>query len=96
LLDATACCEDPRSKLRPYVCRMLILLLYAPGLRIGEALSLGLTDVDLTAGVLTIRERPAPELRWCATQRKMSSAGCVPAPACSAMTEVVTSRDFMI
>jgi integrase/recombinase XerD len=35
---------------------MLILLLYAAGLRIGEVLSLRLTDVDLTAGVLTIRE----------------------------------------
>ena len=56
LLDATACCENPRSKLQPYTCRMLILLLYAAGLRISEALSLRLTNVDLTAGVLTIRE----------------------------------------
>jgi integrase/recombinase XerD len=56
LLDATACCENPRSKLRPYTYRMLVLLLYAAGLRISEALSLRLTDVDLSAGVLTIRE----------------------------------------
>jgi site-specific recombinase XerD len=35
---------------------MLILLLYAAGLRISEALSLRLTDVDLTVGVLTILE----------------------------------------
>jgi site-specific recombinase XerD len=56
LLDATACCENSRSKLRPYTFRMLILLLYAAGLRISEALSLRLTDVDLSAGVLTIRE----------------------------------------
>ena len=56
LLDATACCENPRCKLQPYTCRMLILLLYAAGLRISEALSLRLTNVDLTAGVLTIRE----------------------------------------
>jgi site-specific recombinase XerD len=35
---------------------MLILLLYAAGLRISEALSLRLTDVDLSAGILTIRE----------------------------------------
>jgi site-specific recombinase XerD len=56
LLDATACCESPRSKLQPYTCRMLILLLYGAGLRISEALSLRLTNVDLTAGVLTIRE----------------------------------------
>jgi site-specific recombinase XerD len=56
LLDATACCEGPRSKLQPYTCRMLILLLYGAGLRISEALSLKLTNVDLTAGILTIRE----------------------------------------
>ena len=56
LLDATACCESPRSKLQPYTCRMLILLLYGAGLRISEALSLRLTDVDLTAGILTILE----------------------------------------
>jgi len=56
LLDATACCESPRSKLQPYTCRMLILLLYGAGLRISEALSLRLTNVDPTAGILTIRE----------------------------------------
>jgi integrase/recombinase XerD len=56
LLDATTCCENPLCKLQPYTCRMLILLLYAVGLRISEALSLRLTNVDLTAGVLTIRE----------------------------------------
>jgi site-specific recombinase XerD len=56
LLDATACCESPRSKLQPYTCRMLILLLYGAGLRISEALSLRLTNVDLTGGVLTIGE----------------------------------------
>jgi integrase/recombinase XerD len=56
LLDATTGCENPRCKLQPYTCRMLILLLYAVGLRISEALSLRLTNVDLTAGVLTIRE----------------------------------------
>ncbi|SRR5712691_4190108 len=56
LLDATSCCETPRCKLQPYTCRMLILLLYGTGMRISEALSLRLTNVDLTADVLTIRE----------------------------------------
>jgi integrase/recombinase XerD len=56
LLDATACCEGARCKLQPHTCRMLILLLYGTGMRISEALSLRLTNVDLTAGVLTIRE----------------------------------------
>ena len=35
---------------------MLILLLYGAALRISEALSLTLADVDLPAGILTIRE----------------------------------------
>ena len=56
LLDATACCESPRSKLQPYTLRMLLLLLYGVGLRISEALSLTLANVDLPAGLLTIRE----------------------------------------
>ena len=56
LLNATACCEGSRCKLQPYTYRMLILLLYAAGLRISEALSLRLPNVDLTAGILTIRE----------------------------------------
>ena len=56
LLDASVCCQSSRSKLQPYTCRMLILLLYGAGLRISEALSLTLTDVDLPEGILTIRE----------------------------------------
>lgn len=56
LLDATACCDRPTSKLQQYICRMLILLLYGAALRISEALSLTLADVDLGAALLTIRE----------------------------------------
>jgi integrase/recombinase XerD len=56
-LDASACCENPPCKLQPYTCRMLILLLYGAALRISEALSLVLADVDLYASLLTIRER---------------------------------------
>jgi integrase/recombinase XerD len=56
LLDASVVCESPRSKLKPYTCRTLILLLYGAGLRISEALSLTLADVDLPASILTIRE----------------------------------------
>ena len=57
LLDTTAsCCQSLRSKLQPDTLRMLILLLYGAGLRISEALSLTLADVDLPARILTIRE----------------------------------------
>ncbi len=56
LLDASTHCESPRSKLQPHTWRMLLLLLYGAALRISEALSLTLADVDVEAGILTIRE----------------------------------------
>jgi integrase/recombinase XerD len=46
----------PRGSLRPAVIANLVGLLYATGLRIGEALKLTLADVDLKRGVLLIRE----------------------------------------
>lgn len=45
----------PRGGLRPATCRCVLGLLAASGLRISEALALCRTDVDLKAGVLTIR-----------------------------------------
>jgi integrase/recombinase XerD len=42
--------------MEPYTARVLLLLLYATGLRISEALRLRHADVDLTAAVLTVRE----------------------------------------
>jgi site-specific recombinase XerD len=42
---------------------MLILLLYGAALRISEALSLTLADVDLSVGVLTIRESKFYKMR---------------------------------
>jgi site-specific recombinase XerD len=56
LLDASVCCESPGCKLQPITCRMLIMLLYGAALRISEALSLTLADIDLPASLLTIRE----------------------------------------
>jgi len=44
-----------RSKLRPWVYYCLFGLLNVSGLRLGEARNLELQDVDLKAGVLTIR-----------------------------------------
>jgi integrase/recombinase XerD len=46
----------PRGSLRPTVISNLVGLLYATGLRIGEALKLTLADVDLKRRVLLIRE----------------------------------------
>ena len=74
LLDASTCCESPRSKLQPYTCRMLILLLYGAALRISEALSLTLADVDLPAGLLTIRKSKFYKTRLVPMSSGLSSA----------------------
>ena len=54
LLDATEILADDRRPLRPETFRTLLLLLFAAGLRPGEALRLRLCDTDLAGRVLTI------------------------------------------
>jgi integrase/recombinase XerD len=54
-LMAAAETMPSRQALRPWTLRTLIGLLAVTGLRLGEALALMREDVDLTAGVLTIR-----------------------------------------
>lgn len=56
LLGAIALIDHPRRSVDPDTYRTLLLLLYGAGLRIGEALSLTLADVDLNEGVLCVRE----------------------------------------
>jgi integrase/recombinase XerD len=48
-------CRYERSELRPWTYHCLFGLLSVSGLRLGEARNLELQDVDLNAGVLTIR-----------------------------------------
>lgn len=55
LLDATGSFRKQR-KLEPETFRALLLLLYGAGLRLSEALSLTLGDVDLEEAVMTVRE----------------------------------------
>ncbi len=64
LLEATAGFETPRTELQGTTFRVLLLLLYGAGLRISEALSLTLADIDLSSGVLTIRESKFYKTRW--------------------------------
>jgi site-specific recombinase XerD len=57
LLDAAEpCFANPRCRIDAATYRTLLLLLYGAGLRIGEAVSLTLADVDLDAALLQIRE----------------------------------------
>src|SRR5262249_23058268 len=53
LLEAA---QGLRPRLRAATCEALFGLLSASGMRIGEAIGLARDDVDLTAGVITIRE----------------------------------------
>ncbi len=57
LLDATVpCFANPRCRVDADTYRVLLLLLYGAALRISEALSLTLGDVDLDAALLQIRD----------------------------------------
>jgi integrase len=56
LLEAASLLDSPCSRLQGRTYRTLLLLLYATGLRVGEALRLTLADVDLVDRVLTVRE----------------------------------------
>jgi site-specific recombinase XerD len=54
LLDATSALDVANSRLKA-MYRTLLLLLYGAGLRVGEALSLTLRDVDLAERIITVR-----------------------------------------
>ncbi|MGA7950839.1 MAG: tyrosine-type recombinase/integrase [Thiobacillaceae bacterium] len=56
LLAATDTLQTPLSPLRGKTMRSLLLLLYGTGMRIGEALSLTLQDVNLEERLLTVRD----------------------------------------
>lgn len=56
LFKAAGELETPRMALQGATLRPRLLLLYGAALRISEALALTLGDVDLSAGLLTIRE----------------------------------------
>jgi integrase/recombinase XerD len=56
LFDTIVVIDHPRSHIDPDTYRTLLLLLYGAGLRISEALALTRADVDLSEGILHIRE----------------------------------------
>jgi integrase len=55
-LLAAARCLNPPGSLRPVIFETLFGLIAAAGLRVSEALALLDTDVDLSAGMLTVRQ----------------------------------------
>ena len=64
LLSATASLTTPRAPLRGTTFRILLLVLYGSALRISEALSLTLQDVNLTDRLLTVRDTKFFKTRW--------------------------------
>lgn len=56
LFDRTAAAQTRRFQMESQTFRTLLLLLYGAGLRVSEALSLNLKDVDLQEAVLVIRD----------------------------------------
>ena len=82
LLRATDCLT-PHDGLRPMVYRTLFGLIAAAGLRLSEALNLNISDVDLAAGAVTIR------------QTKFRKSRCLPlhSSVVQALDFYVRSRD---
>jgi site-specific recombinase XerD len=58
LLDGTASYQKHKSRIlmEPHTFRAILLLLYGAGLRVSEALSLNLANVDLGEAVIVIRD----------------------------------------
>ncbi len=63
-LTAAALDLDRPDRLRPHCYATLFGLLACTGLRIAEALALSIDDVDLTAGMLTVRAGKRGRTRW--------------------------------
>jgi integrase/recombinase XerD len=55
LLGVADSCYHPLWSVDPHTMRTLLLLLYGTGLRIGEALRLTISELNLNDGVLTVR-----------------------------------------
>jgi integrase len=64
LVAATEILQTPQSPLRAETMRSLLLLLYGTGMRIGEALSLTLQDVDLAEFLVTVHNGKFFKTRW--------------------------------
>jgi site-specific recombinase XerD len=74
LLAATETLHDPRSPLRALTFRTLLLLLYSTGMRVGEALSLTLHDVDVSARLVTVRDTKFFKTRLVPTGPQLTQA----------------------
>jgi integrase/recombinase XerD len=74
LLTTTEILDTPQAPLRAFAYRTLLLLLYGTGMRLNEALSLTLNDVDLSNRLITVRNAKFFKTRWVPTGPKLTSA----------------------
>jgi site-specific recombinase XerD len=65
--------QHQRCQVQPATFCTLLILLYATGLRISEALSLTLTDVDLSARLLTLHNTKFFKTRWVPVGSQLST-----------------------
>jgi integrase/recombinase XerD len=72
LLVATDALQTPKCPLRALVFRTLLLLLYGTGMRIGEALSLTMHDVDLDNALITVHDTKFFKTRLVTTGPKLT------------------------
>jgi integrase len=56
ILEAARTFPSPRCPLRPLTIYTMLVLAYCAGLRLGEIVRLNLGDVDLTTGIIEVRE----------------------------------------
>ena len=66
--------HSPVSPLQATTFHTLLLLLYGSAMRISEALALTLADVDLTQGLLTVRDTKFYKTRWVPIGPKLTAA----------------------
>ena len=91
------CAYDPHSPTRHWVVPVIFRVLYCCGLRAGEVVHLTVEDVDLTTGVLTIRQSKghkdrrvplAPDM-WSPVRRMISRCVCA-GPSARRSSPIIT------
>jgi integrase/recombinase XerD len=72
LVDGTNICSRRKTNLQPETFRMLLLLLFGTGLRLGEALRLKLSDFDIDNNLLTVCDTKFFKSRLVPTNPRLS------------------------
>lgn len=76
IFDAALLYQKKRSYVKPYMVRVILILLYGTALRVSEALSLTLADVDLAQSVITIKQTKFYKSRFVPFGTQLSVVMC--------------------